>query len=173
MYARARIHTYEVKMKQLTLLLLILIIASTGCEALVLDAETGRVEAETARIETQSDADVIAALVDELREMGDQNQAVIDALIADRAAERISHQQMVDTLLEMLAERNEPRVSPWAIVLLVIALTVGGGLWFRRKPGGFVIMMLPSGEQPAGVLSAGEQWLTRMPRDVEREVVER
>lgn len=159
-------------MKQLTLLL-ILTIASTGCEALVLDAETGRIEAETAQIETQSDADTIAALVAELREAGDQNQAVIDALIADRAAERISHREMMDALLEMLAERNEPRVSPWAIVLLVIALGIGGGLHFRRGGRGIVIMMLPPGEQPTGVLSAGEQWLTRVPQDVEREVVER
>lgn len=160
-------------MKRLTLLLLILTIASTGCQALVLDAEADLVEAKTARIETQSDADTIAALLV-------ANQTAIEALQAELEAGRVDHREAEMMYLELLVEQSElmeilagqsrSRVSPWAIVLLVIALGIGGGLYFRRGGRGIVVMMLPPEERATRALPSGEQWIMSVPQNVDEEV---
>lgn len=163
-------------MKQLTLLLLILTISATGCQALVLDAEADLVKAETAQTETQSDADTIAALLV-------ANQTAIEALQTELEAGRVDRRQAEIVYLELLAEQselleilagqNKPRVSTGAIVSLVILLGIGGAVLYRHtRRGGIVIMMLSADEQWAA-LQAGEQWLMKVPQGVEREAVER
>jgi len=73
-------------MKKTAILLIFLLILTTGCQALATTAEVNLTEAQTQQIEVQSDAETIAALVAELRERDDLDQAIIDALLAELEA---------------------------------------------------------------------------------------
>jgi len=150
-------------MKKLLTLLLIL---TTGCQALATNAEANLTEARTEQIEVQSDATTIAALVAELRERDNLDQAIIDALLTELEAGRASHQQTVETLADLLAEQSNPSVSPWVIIGIIVIVGFGAGMWFRRGPGRVVIMYLPPGTQPMGALPYGEQWSIELPQDV-------
>jgi hypothetical protein len=162
-------------MKPIALLLILLTIASTGCKALVLGAEANLVEAETALTETQSDADTIAALLV-------ANQTAIEALRAELEAGRVDRREAEMMYLELLAEQSElleilagqsrSKVSPWAIISLIVLLAMGGAAFYRLRGRGIVIM-LPPGEQSAGALPPGKQWTIKVPQSIERETIER
>jgi len=133
--------------KQLIITLLLLTL--TGCA--IADAELA--DAETLQIETQSDADTIAELIAELREHDGRYQAVIDALLADMKADRISQQELTDRLLDLI-ERQEQKTPGWAVGLAVLVLGIGGAVYFKRRPQ--VVYVLQPGAQPAGLLERGE-----------------
>lgn len=121
-------------------LLILLLVLTTGCQASLTNAEANLTEAkvnlteaEANLTEVQSDAETIAALVAELRERDDLDQAVIDALLAELEAGRASRHQTESALLELVKEAQRSRAPWWSAPALALFAGVCFFLLWREQ----------------------------------------